>query len=102
MDLLKQVGLNLRKIRLARDMSQETVALEADLAMNYLSGIERGKRNPSLRVIGRLAAVLNVPVIDLFAPVSGREALDQTLKPGRKPLHVVRQKKLTIKRTRKN
>ncbi len=98
MDLLKQVGLNIRKLRLARDMSQESVALEADIAMNYLSGIERGTRNASLRVIGRLAAVLGAQVIEFLAPVSPRDVLGPTLRPGRRPRNVVRQKKPSVPR----
>ena len=93
MDLLKQVGLNVRRMRLAQGLSQETLALEADLAMNYLSGIERGIRNPSLRVIGRLANVLRVSAGDFFVPVSTRDAPGPTLRPARKPRHVVRTKK---------
>jgi transcriptional regulator with XRE-family HTH domain len=101
MDLLKQVGLNVRKLRLGRELSQEALALEADLAMNYLSGIEHGTRNPSVRVLGRLASVLGAQAGDFFAPVSSRDVLMQTLKPGRRPRHVVRQKKPSVKRARK-
>ena len=100
MELLKRVGLNVRRIRLAQGLSQEMLALEADLAMNYLSGIERGTRNPSLRVIGRLAKVLSVPVGDFFVAVSTRDAPGPTLKPGRKPRHVVRSSKQVTGRKR--
>lgn len=53
-------GLRLRELRLARGMSQEALAHEAELDRTYVSSCERGKRNISLENIHRLAAALDV------------------------------------------
>ena len=57
----------MRRIRLGRDETQEEVAYRAGLHVTYLSGIERGVRNPSLTSIRALAVGLDVSVSDLFA-----------------------------------
>ena len=41
-------------------MSQEQLALEAGMERSYVSVLERGTRNPSVRVVGRLAEALGV------------------------------------------
>jgi transcriptional regulator with XRE-family HTH domain len=41
-------------------MSQEELALEADMKRSYVSDIERGTRNPSVKAVARLATVLKV------------------------------------------
>ena len=48
-------------------MSQEEVAHLTGLHVTYLSGIERGKRNPSLKNIRRVAVALGVGVEELFS-----------------------------------
>lgn len=53
-------GRRLRKLRRDQDLSQEALGGLADLDRNYVSGIERGERNPSLVNICRLAAALGV------------------------------------------
>ena len=66
-DIVALVGLNVRLRRLERGLTQEEAAFEADIAFNYLSGIERGKSNPSVKVLFRIARVLRVPIAELFA-----------------------------------
>lgn len=61
------VGKNVRKIRLQRGITQEELAFEAKLDLTYVGGIERGKRNPSLLVMARIAVALNVPLVKLLA-----------------------------------
>ena len=56
----EEVGRNVRRLRRAAGKSQEVLAHEAGIAMRYLSGIERGEENPSLRVIVALATALHV------------------------------------------
>lgn len=60
-------GAHVRSLRLGRGMSQEEVAHLAGLHVTYLSGIERGVRNPSLKNIRRVAVALGVGVGDLFS-----------------------------------
>jgi transcriptional regulator with XRE-family HTH domain len=59
-DLRKTFGENVKKARLARGLSQESLAAEAGIDRTYISGIERGLRNPSLDLIERLAGALDV------------------------------------------
>ena len=47
-------------------MPQEELAHAAGIHVTYLSGIENGKRNPGLLIVGRLARALMVPVGELF------------------------------------
>ncbi len=60
MDIRKQVGLNVQKIRRERGWSQEELAFESGLHRTYISGIERGARNPTILVIDQLASALEV------------------------------------------
>ena len=51
----RQFGLRLRQLRELKSLSQERLAELSDFDRTYLSGIERGVRNPTLAVIARLA-----------------------------------------------
>ena len=54
MDLVQLLGVNVRHHRKLKGMSQEQLALEAGMERSYVSVLERGTRNPSVRVVGRL------------------------------------------------
>lgn len=60
MDWQAIVGANILKLRKRRGLSQEELAVDAEIDVTYLRGIERGRRNPSLMVLVRLAAQLGV------------------------------------------
>jgi transcriptional regulator with XRE-family HTH domain len=60
MDVVKLLGLNVRKLRLAAGLTQEQLAAEAGMERSYVSDLERGTRNPSVAALGRLAAALEV------------------------------------------
>jgi len=60
MDMRQTVGKNVRKLRDKRGLSQEELAFETDLHRTYISGVERGVRNPTVLVIERLATALKV------------------------------------------
>jgi transcriptional regulator with XRE-family HTH domain len=68
MDWRAVVGGNVRRLRQDRGMTQEQLAHDAQLDLTYVGGIERGRRNPSLLVMARLAAVLGVEPADLVRP----------------------------------
>ena len=59
MDWRAVVGENVRRLRLARGLTQEQLAFEAEIDLTYLGGIERGRRNPSLMVVVRLSNALD-------------------------------------------
>ena len=58
-------GEALREVRTAQGLSQEQLAVDAGLDRTYVSGIERGERNPSLTNLYRLADALDVRLSDL-------------------------------------
>lgn len=60
------LATNVRRIRQGKGWSQEKLAEMADLDRTYVSGIERGLRNPTIVVIQRIAEALNVTVQDLL------------------------------------
>ena len=61
MDWKAVVGGNVRRLRLERGFTQEQLAFAAEVDLTYLGGIERGRRNPSVEVLGRVAEALRVP-----------------------------------------
>ncbi len=67
MTLAARLGENVRKAREAKGLSQEAFAEVSGLHRTYLSGIERGSRNPTVQVVERLAKALGVSASDLFA-----------------------------------
>jgi transcriptional regulator with XRE-family HTH domain len=69
MDVRAQVGLNVRRRRMAAGLSQEELAHRARLDRTYISGVERGIRNPTVLVLQALAGVLGVRPADLLAEV---------------------------------
>jgi transcriptional regulator with XRE-family HTH domain len=59
------LGKNVRKYRQQRKLTQEQLAFEAEIDLTYVGGIERGRRNPSLLVMARIADALDVPLAKL-------------------------------------
>jgi transcriptional regulator with XRE-family HTH domain len=53
------VGRNVRRARQAANITQEQLAFAAEIDLTYLGGIERGRRNPSVLVLVRIAGALN-------------------------------------------
>ena len=67
MDVCALVGQNLRRHRLSEGLSQEALADAAGLDRTYVSGLERGIRNPTVKVLDHLASVLSIRIADLVA-----------------------------------
>ena len=61
------LGKNVRLLRQQRGITQEELAFEAKIDLTYMGGIERGKRNPSLLVMARIADALSVPLQKLLS-----------------------------------
>lgn len=61
----KQFGLRLRELRSKAGISQEALAYRCGLDRTYISGLERGVRNPSLTCIFRVANGLNIQIEEL-------------------------------------
>lgn len=67
MDLSRQFGAAVRRHRELMRISQEELADRAGLDRTYVSGIERGRRNPTLLVLQRLADALGADLDVIFA-----------------------------------
>ena len=65
-DIAKQFGQRVRKARLKRELSQESLAAKADIDRAFLSGIERGVENPTLFTIQAIADGLETGVGNLM------------------------------------
>jgi transcriptional regulator with XRE-family HTH domain len=73
MDLREVFATNLRRLRNANGLSQDALAYEAGVSRSYLSQLEKGSFYASLRIVGRLAAALNVAPSELLrVPRKGR------------------------------
>jgi transcriptional regulator with XRE-family HTH domain len=59
-------GRNVRRLRQQRGLTQEELAFKAKIDLTYMGGIERGRRNPSLMVMARIADALSVPLPKLL------------------------------------
>jgi len=68
-DLQAAFGKAVRRLRQRKRLSQEEFADRAGIDRTYASGIERARRNPSLKAIGRIADGLEVTVSQLFREV---------------------------------
>lgn len=60
MNIKAVVGRNVRRYRELKGISQEELAFDADLHRTYVSGVERGVRNPTVLIVGKLANALGV------------------------------------------
>lgn len=65
-DICVTVGRNVRQARQKAGLSQEALADKAGIDRTYVSGVERGVRNPTVTVLARLAGALGVPVAALL------------------------------------
>lgn len=66
MTLLQQLGKRIVFLRSEKGWSQLTLSLEANINRNYLSDLERGKRNPTLKVLEKIAFSLSIDLATLF------------------------------------
>ena len=78
MDMRKLVGRNFARLRLAKGFTQERFAEVSGFTQQYVSGLERGRRNPTVVTIYHLAAALGVSHLELVMPddEAPREAVE--------------------------
>jgi transcriptional regulator with XRE-family HTH domain len=74
-------GEAIRQMRGELGLSQEALAEACDLDRTYISGIERGSRNPSLTNILKIAAALNARPADLLARAEDLERTNPATRP---------------------
>lgn len=68
MDMRKLVGRNVRAVRGARGMTQEELAERSGFSQQYISDLERGRRNPTIVSLYELANALDSTPVDLLTP----------------------------------
>lgn len=68
MDVRRVFGTNVRRLRLEKGMSQEEFGFAAGIDRTYVSGVERGLRNPSLVLAEKFARGLDVELFELLRP----------------------------------
>ncbi|MBV7532376.1 helix-turn-helix domain-containing protein [Chitinophaga sp. sic0106] len=68
--ITKAFGANLRRLRLARKLTQVEVAFEADMEPSYMTRLENGKTDPSLSTVYALADALDVSPRELLPDLS--------------------------------
>ncbi|MGO8186728.1 MULTISPECIES: helix-turn-helix domain-containing protein [Rhizobium] len=85
MNVRQTIGWNLRRLRVAKGLSQERLALGADIDRSYVGRVERGAENVTVATLEALADVLQVHVSALFQEVDGSGARPPPLRSGRKP-----------------
>ena len=78
------IARNVRRIRVAKGISQERLAFNSGIDRSYLGGIEREVENPTVDLLERLAKALDVPLSDLFVGVSPKTPKSVGLKRGRR------------------
>ena len=68
MDMRKLVGRNVRAVRQARGMTQEQLAERSGFSQQYISDLERGRRNPTIVSLYELAQALKSTPVELLKP----------------------------------
>jgi transcriptional regulator with XRE-family HTH domain len=68
MDMRQLVGRNVKRLRLDRGWTQEQFAERSGFSQQYISGLELGRRNPTIVSVYELAQALNAPYLDLLQP----------------------------------
>lgn len=72
MDLREVFASNLRRLRHLKGLSQDDLAYEAEISRSYLSQLEKGQFYASLKIIGKLADVLEVEPMEFLRQPPGR------------------------------
>ncbi len=81
MDMRRLVGRNVRRIRLEKGLTQEQFSERSGFTQQYLSDLERGRRNPTVVTLFELSQALEVEPISLIKP--DEEALAIPARPAK-------------------
>lgn len=79
-----RVGWNLRRVRTQQRITQENLAVDADVDRTTISGIEQGAYNPTVDLLQRLADALGVDIATFFEQAGTGDPQPQPLPAGRK------------------
>jgi transcriptional regulator with XRE-family HTH domain len=79
------VARNIRRLRVAKGLSQEVLAVDAEIDRTYVSRLERGLENPTVAVLERIAKALSANIEEMFKAPRAGEPAPRPLKGGRRP-----------------
>jgi transcriptional regulator with XRE-family HTH domain len=82
MDMRKLVGRNFARFRKAKGFTQESFAEASGFTQQYISGLETGRRNPTVVTLFELASTLGMSHVDLLVPDD--EARSERAKSGKR------------------
>ncbi|MEK4005182.1 helix-turn-helix domain-containing protein [Paenibacillus sp. FSL H3-0333] len=66
MNSIESIGENIRILRLKNDFSQEQLALSAGVNTSYIGQIERGEKNPMIKILEQISIALEITLVDLL------------------------------------
>jgi transcriptional regulator with XRE-family HTH domain len=78
------IARNIWRLRVARGLSQEMLAVDAGIDRTYVSRLERGLENPTVTVLEKLARAFSSNIEELFRPPRAGETAPRPLKGGRR------------------
>ncbi len=78
------IARNVRRLRVLRNISQEALAVDADIDRTYVSRIERGLENPSVGIVEQIAKALKTDIRELFDPAPVARGAVKPLPGGRR------------------
>ena len=79
------VSRNIRRLRVAKGLSQEALAVDAGIDRTYVSRLERGLESPTVAVLERLTVALRAKIVDLFDESGASGGKVAPLPSGRRP-----------------
>lgn len=83
MEIQQVFGANVRQQRQAKAWSQDDLAEASGLHRTYISGIERGVRNPTIEIVQVIANAFDIAVAELFAVTRQSKTSNQATTPKR-------------------
>jgi len=84
MNAQQLIALNIRRLRVAKGVSQDDLALIAGVERSYTGHLERGTKNPTIKTLEKIAIALSCDISELFAPLPEGTTAIEPLKSGRK------------------
>ncbi|WP_082933898.1 MULTISPECIES: helix-turn-helix domain-containing protein [Rhizobium] len=85
MDTRARIAWNLRNLRVSQKVTQENLAVDAQVDRTVISDLERGKHNASIDLMDRLAVALSVDISTFFSEPSPSAGTPEPMRAGRKP-----------------
>lgn len=84
MEARKLISVNLRRLRVQKGLSQENLAVDAGIDRTYVGRLERSLENPTVAVLEKLAAALDVEINAFFVVPDPSAPPPRPLRSGRK------------------